>query len=87
MFRKSCRHSWGTLHPAIASSADREFETQAVMIIAEVILTAGDEHASHQGLGLLGKMAGAASQAGETLPEGGIETFDISRVDLATILA
>ncbi len=57
-----------------------------MMVIAEVIHASDDKHASHEGLGLLSKMASTASQPGQALPEGSIEPFDIGRVDHATIL-
>lgn len=57
------------------------------MVVAEVIQTADNEHASHQGLGLLGKIASTASQPRQALSESSIEPFDVSRIDHAAILS
>ena len=57
------------------------------MVIAEIVHAPDHEHPGHQGFRLLSQMASAASQPGQTLAEGGIEAFDVSCVDLTSILA
>ncbi len=79
-------HCGCTLNPTVASAANREFEAQTVMIIAEVVQATDHEHACQQGFPLLGKVAGATRQPSQTLPEGGIEAFDVGGVDYPTAL-
>lgn len=86
MVGETCSHSRRTLHPAIAMPANGEFETQAVMVVAEIVHAPNNEHPGHQGFRLLSKMTSAASQPGQTLSESCIEPLDISRIDHATPL-
>src|SRR3990172_12349313 len=81
MVRQSCCNGWGALNPAIASLAHGEFETQAVVVITEVVKTPDHDQAGQQSLRLLGQVAGAPGEPGQTLAKGGIEPLDIGRVD------
>jgi hypothetical protein len=76
----------GALDPTVASAANREVETQTVMMVAKVVQATNHEHASQQSLLPLGKVAGGTGQASQTLPEGSIEAFDVSGIDHTTAL-
>ena len=52
-----------------------------MMVVTEVVKASDREHTGYQGLALLSEMARTPRQPGQTLPEGGIEPFDVSGVD------
>ncbi len=56
------------------------------MMVTEVIDAADQAHAGLQRVGLARQRAGAATQTGQTLAEGGIEPFNESGVELAAAL-
>lgn len=56
------------------------------MLIAEVVETADNIHASSQGGGLANKRASTASKRSQPLTEGGVEALDQSSIDDATTL-
>ena len=51
------------------------------MEVAKVVEAAYDVHTSHQSFGASSQCAGASYQVVQPLTEGGIESFDVSRID------
>ena len=86
MVRQAGRHGWSTLDPVFAPFGDPERLAQAFMLITEVVEAADNIHACGQGGFLLDQATGAAGQTSQTLAEGGIQAFDVSRIDDATAL-
>jgi hypothetical protein len=64
----------------MAKRNDREFQTQTVMIIAEVVETADELHGSHQRLGAARQSPSSPHQIVQPLTESGIEPFDKSSI-------
>ncbi len=56
----------------LAESANGKFQTQTVMIIAEVVETANKIHASYQSFGTARQCASAADKLVQALAKGGI---------------
>jgi len=73
----------GAWDPAVAVTADPQFDPQAMMRIAEVVQAADQVHAGGQGVGFAGQGAGAgaAGEGVQPLAKCGIEPLDKGRVD------
>src|SRR3989304_4841275 len=57
-----------------------------MMRMTEIVQAANDIHADFQGLDFASQGASAPDKAIETLPKGGVETFDESGIDHASAL-
>ena len=72
MISKASGDGRGALNPTMTQPANREFETQAMMIVTEIVEASDHKDASSQRFGLLCQIAGATSKPGKSL-EGSIE--------------
>ena len=74
------------LNPAMAKGTDRQFQTQTMMEVAEIVEAPDKIHAGHQSFGSLRQSARATRQRMDALPKGGIEALNERRIDDAFAL-
>ena len=79
MVGKLASNSWRSLDPMMTKRTCREFEAQAVMIVAEIIEAAHDIHASNKSFGTASQRTCSSYQAVQMHSEGGVEPFDENR--------
>jgi len=81
MIGKFGSNGWCALNPMMTERTNREFEAQAVMIVAEVIKATHNVHTIDKGSRTVGQGAGSSDQAVQMHSNSGIEPFDESCVD------
>jgi len=79
-------HGGSPLNPVLLGVGNPDRQTQAMMKVVQVIQATDNEHTGLEQRAVVSKVAGASGEPRNALPKGGVEPFNVSRIDDTTAL-